>query len=768
MKKWVITILLAVTLLALALATHFWGASAIKFAVDNDKTVDSIKKLLELLLAIGGLVPPVVKWLFSENEKASKAAPAVTESQIVHDLNVAGGDIQIGGVSTTSQGPVSIGGHVAGRDINIYESHASTFHPSLYQLPPPPADFTGRTAELQELRDAIKKGGFHISGLQGQGGVGKTALALKLAEELASTFPDAQIYLDLKGVSENPLTSAEAMSHVLRAFHPEAKLPEKEEEIRALYLSVLHNKRALLLMDNAKDAAQVKPLIPPPGCALLVTSRQHFAMPGLQAKNLETLPPPDAKELLLLIAPRIAGEAEAIAKLCGYLPQALRLAASAIAVRVNLEPQDYARQLADEKKRLELLADDDESVTASITMSYNLLDVETQARWRLLAVFPDTFDPSAAAAIWEMENVPAQETFSRLLQFSMLEWNSAAKRCRLHDLMRDFVRQRWTPSESDTAARRHALYYGAALLAVDDLYLEGGDSINSALGLLDVEWRNIQAGQSWVAAHSEEDRLAAELCDGYAGWGQHAVLLRQHPHEQIRWLEAALASARQLGNRPSEGRHLGGLGVRYHALGDYRRTIEYSEKALGILIEIGDTRGVGAALGNLGAAHESLGHYDRAIEYHEKTLAINRETGDLRGESHTLNNLGVAHKASGDYRRAIEHYQKSLAIAREIADLRSEGISLGNLGNLYSILGEPGSAVECYEQGLTIARDLGDRHSEGSGLWNEAMALDQLGDRRQAIEHAEAAVKIFEELEDPNVARAKKHLEILKSGGPSG
>ncbi|MFZ1009192.1 MAG: hypothetical protein WAN65_20285 [Candidatus Sulfotelmatobacter sp.] len=311
----------------------------------------------------------------------------------------------------------------------------------LFQLPPPPADFTGRTTELAELRAAIEKGGVHISGLQGQGGVGKTALALKLAAELAPNFPDAQIYLDLKGVSEKPLTAAEAMSHVLRTFHPEAKLPEKEEDLRAQYLSVLNNKLVLLLMDNAKDAAQVRSLIPPAGGALLVTSRQHFALPGLQAKNLETLSPPDAKDLLLRIAPRIDGEAEAIAKLCGYLPQALRLAASAIAVRADLEPGGYARQLADEKKRLELLAGDDESITASITLSYNLLDRETQKRWRTLAVFPETFDAHAAAAAWELEGAAARDALSQLLQHSMLEWNDATERYRLHDLMRDFTRQ---------------------------------------------------------------------------------------------------------------------------------------------------------------------------------------------------------------------------------------------------------------------------------------------------------------------------------------
>jgi hypothetical protein len=195
-----------------------------------------------------------------------------------------------------------------------------------FQLPPPPADFTGREAELRDLRAAIENGGVHISGLQGQGGVGKTALALKLAAELAPNFPDAQIYLDLKGVSEKSLTAAEALSHVLRAFHPEAKLPEKEGDLRTLFLHVLHDKRALLLMDNAKDAVQVKSLIPPEGCTLLITSRTRFTLPGLYQKDLNTLPPEDATKLLLEIAPRINREAEAIAKLCGYLALALRLA----------------------------------------------------------------------------------------------------------------------------------------------------------------------------------------------------------------------------------------------------------------------------------------------------------------------------------------------------------------------------------------------------------------------------------------------------------
>jgi tetratricopeptide (TPR) repeat protein len=633
----------------------------------------------------------------------------------------------------------------------------------LFQLPPPPADFTGRTTELAELRAAIEKGGVHISGLQGQGGVGKTALALKLAAELAPNFPDAQIYLDLKGVSENPLTAAEAMSHVLRTFHPEVRLPEKEDELHAQYLSVLYGKRALLLMDDAKDAAQIKRLIPPAGCALLVTSRRHFTLPGLQAKNLDTLPPPDAKDLLLRIAPRIGGEAGALAKLCGYLPQALRLAASAIAARINLDPQEYAKQLADEKKRLGLLASDDESVMASITLSYNLLDAEIQKRWRTLAVFPDTFDSLATAAVWEIEADATQDTLNRLLQFSMLEWDDATRRYRLHELMRDFGRQRSSASESGAAFRSHARYYLTVARRSDELYEKGGDSIMRGLALLDLEWPNIQAGQAWAAAHSSHDGDAAKLASGYPDGGTHILLLRQHPREQTRWRKAALDAARQLNDRAAEGRHLGNLGLAYDSLGDYRRAIEHHEHQLAITREIGDRRGEANALGNLGIAYDATGDYHRAIEYHEQRLAIAHEIGDRRGEGQSLGNLGSAYYRLGNYRRAIEYYEQRLPIARETGDRRGEGSALSGLGIAYYSLGENRRAIEYHEQQLDIARQIGDRRAEGNASWNMSLALDNLGERKKAIEQAESALKIFEEIESPSAAKVKKQLDIWRN-----
>jgi len=638
--------------------------------------------------------------------------------------------------------------------------------PTLFQLPPPPGDFTGRQKELDDLREAIEHGGVHISGLQGQGGVGKTALALKLAAELAPRFPDAQIFLDLKGATEKPLAAAEALAHAVRSFHPEAKLPEGENDLRALFCSVLHGKRTLLLMDNARDANQVHLLIPPDkGSALLVTSRTAFTLPGLKQKKLDTLPPDDAKKLLLAIAPRIGSAADAMAKACGYLALALRLAATAIAERVTLDPADYARQLADESQRLKMLpeAGRDPSMEASIGLSYNLLNAGMQKRWRMLGVFPDSFDVPAAAAIWETGNDAAQGTLSDLVRFSMLDWDEAVHRYRLHDLMRDFARGKMTETERDAAALHHARHYADVLGAADELYLKGGESVLLGLAMFDLEWGNIEAGQAWAAAHAEKNREATQLCSSYPNRGVYVLSLRQHPRDGIRWLELAVAAAHALADRRAEGAHLGNLGGAYFTLGEYRLAIERHEESLAITRGLADRRAEGQSLGNLGTAYSALGEPRRAIEYYEQRLAIAREIGDRLGEGNALGNLGVAYKLLGEYRRAIECYEQALAIDRETGDRRAQGAALGNLGVAYKSLGEYRRAIEYYKQQLEITREIGDRQGAGNAHWNMSVALDKLGERGQAIAHAEAALKIREQIEDPNAAKVRRQLEIWRS-----
>ena len=691
--------------------------------------------------------------------------------------------------------------------VNIQEAPAPIV-PALHQLSAPPRDFTGREAELDDLLRAVETSGVTISGMYGLGGIGKTALALVLAQRLTPRYPDAQFVLDLRGTAPNPLTPAEAMTHVIRGYHPTAKLPESDIELHGLYCSVLNGQRALLLMDNAADRAQVEPLLPPASCLLLVTSRQHFVLPGLYAKNMDVLPVEDAEGLLLKIAPRIDGHAAEMSRLCGYLPLALRVSASALAERVDVAPGDHLRRLGDITQRLKLTG-----VEASLAASFELLPGELQAQWCRLAVFVGEFDRAAAAAVWAVGDEAAADALSELARYSLVDFLPSpvpagdgggvggGGRFRLHDLVRLFADARLGDPDCAAAGHRHAAHYASVLRAAKELYKQGGESITRGLALFDLEWPNIQAGQAWSAAHSasplsetategrtEGGPTAAQLCSDYPDAGLYCLNLRLHPREWIRWLEAALAAARRAKNRQAEGVHLGNLGnayadlgeprraiefyeqrlviargiggrqgegnalgnlgIAYADLGDTRRAIEFYEQALVIDREIGDRRGEGANLGNLGLAYADLGETRRAIEYHEQALAIDREIGDRRGEGAALMNTGNAYYSLGDARNAIKYHEQALVIDREIGDRRGEGAALGKLGNAYADLSEPRRAIEFYEQCLAIHREIGDRRGEGNALGNLGLAYADLGDARRAIEYQEQRLVIVREIGD--------------------
>ena len=480
---------------------------------------------------------------------------------------------------------------------------------------------------------------------------------------------------------------------------------------------MLYGKRALLLMDNAANREQVEPLIPPSGCVLLVTSRRLFTLPGLYARDLDILSPEDARDLLLAVAPKIGEQAGAMAELCGYLPLALRLAASVLAERVGLTPQDYVNRLADTQKRLEL-------VDAPLSLSYDLLSPEMQGLWRELAVFPDTFFALSAAAVWELEQEGAQDKLSELVSYSLVEWNEATNRYRLHDLAHVYADSRLSEAERGVCQQRHAAHYVDVLALVNERYLNGTEELMGGLELFDLELGNIQAGQAWAAANAEEDDAAAALCSDYSG-AADLLGLRQHPRQRIEWLEAALSSARWLKDREAEGAHLSNLGLAYDILGETRS----------------------------------------AIEFYEQSLEIHQETGDRNREGLVLGNLGIAYAALGETRRSIEFYEQSLEIHQETGDRRGEANALGNLGNAYADLGETRRAIEFYDQSLAIKREIGDRRGEGNALWNMALALDELGDREQAIASAEAALEIHEQIEDPDADKVRERLaEWLEEG----
>src|SRR5579863_6515833 len=198
----------------------------------------------------------------------------------------------------------------------------------LHQLPLPPKDFTGRGDEILELASLAQAAGFVGLVLQGMGGIGKTALCLRVAERLKRAYPDAQFFIDLQGTSNSPLAATDAMAHVIHAFYPAVRLPVDASEIAGFYRSVLTRKRSLLILDDAVDATQIEPLLGIANCIVLVTSRRRIVIPGFSIHDVGALSEDEARVLLLAIAPRINGHADSLAALCGFLPLALRLTSS--------------------------------------------------------------------------------------------------------------------------------------------------------------------------------------------------------------------------------------------------------------------------------------------------------------------------------------------------------------------------------------------------------------------------------------------------------
>jgi tetratricopeptide (TPR) repeat protein len=664
------------------------------------------------------------------------------------------GDIHIDG---------SVGGpFVVGNNNVINLTAEQQVFRSLHQLPQPPADFTGREELIAQLLADFEKGkgaaitGQPIHGLVGMGGIGKTALGLVVAHEIKKDYPDAQIFLDLKGTT-TPLSATDVMRHVILSFEPAMDLRSlNEANISAAYQSVLDGKHALLFLDNARSAEQVAPLRPPETCALLVTSRWTFSMPGLRTRRVDLMSAESAQTFLRELCPRIGDQADDLAKACVYLPLVLRIAGSFLQVNDDWSVEKYLTQLNDRKGRLatleqsskdaELTAEPD--LLATFELSYHGLSEEDRNRWRMLSVFPSSFDVSAVGAMWDLEEDGARKLLGSLRRHSLLDYDETSSRYGLHDLLSDYALSQMKNEEEQEARLKHSTHYKDVLRAANQLYSEGGEKILAGLRLFDLEWENIRTGQAWVVDQNRNNPALLELCFNYADAGAYVLELRQHPREQIRWLEAALSAARQIGDRRYEGAALGNLGIAYFNLGEVRKAIEFYEEYLAIAREIGDRRYEGAALANLGNTYSEFGETHKAIEFYEDYLAITREIGDRHGEGTALGNLGVAYYSLGETHKAIELYEGHLAIAREIGDRRGEGRTLGNLGTAHYRLGQVHQAIEFYEQTLIIAREIGDRRGEGTALGGLGNAYDSLGETRKAIEFQEKALIIVREFGD--------------------
>jgi tetratricopeptide (TPR) repeat protein len=580
-------------------------------------------------------------------------------------------------------GDKNMGDITSGRDTIIINEAPPPTIQSLHQLRAPVADFVGREAEIdhliQSLRDAANSSAVAISGARGLGGMGKTQLALAVAQHLKDTFPDAQLLVELRGASSNPLTPEQALQTVIRAFEPLAHLPDNLDALQSTYLSLLEGKRVLILADDAWDARQVEPLLPPPGCALLLTSRRRFPLPGMQTLDLEVLSQEEAEGLLLKIAPRIGSAVPRMAELCGRLPLALRLSAGICAnSTMSIERHLHALEAETRLAYIRDCDDPNKSVEASLQLSYAALDSAAQQVLCQLSVFSSSFDMLAAKEVVQASGAEAEgqgtdagqgtveEMLDLLYSRSLLEWDEQTGRYSLHDLVRVFGSGRLYDEEA--VRLRHAQRYAKVAYAADELYMNGGENVLLGLTLFDVERANIDAGWKWAREQAGSmDKNIDQLLLDYAGATVYVGDLRYDKRrERIPQMEAALGAARRLSDRNAEGMALGNMGIAYRHLGEPRKAIQYYEQVLEIARQIGNRRWEANALGSLGNAYADLGEPSKAIQYYEQNLEIARQIGDRQGEAYASWNLGLLLAKEGDVVRAVELLQITVDYEREI------------------------------------------------------------------------------------------------------
>jgi len=613
--------------------------------------------------------------------------------------------------------------------------------------------FIGREEDLNALREA-KKNGRTSFVLHGTGGVGKTELALKFIEEIKGEF-QAHIRVDMQGLA-NALSPDDAMLEVIRWFEPNVpSLPP--EQIESLYISLLNEHKPLLFFDNARDRNQIEPLNQS-AAFVIVTSRESFKVTGGHSEEIEQMLTKDAIDLLYSIASekRFDGKADELAQLAGCLPMALLPLASILAEDKTIKVAYLIKRYSDRKERLRL-ADPNRknlSVETSFDLSCERLSDELKERWRKLAVFPADFALEVLKALWQDEN--AEKALSDLVRSNLVIFDEESERSRLHDLARDYTREKLSDKELFQAEALHAAYYGWFLARLKAKKIEN-------LASFDQERINVETGFSWLKDKVLLLDAFASICTHYTGYANEILLLRLHRREYIKWIEVGLSASRKIGDRNDEGNHLGNLGYAYDDLGECSKAIEYYEQALTIIRETNNRVGENATLSNLAAVYIHLGENKKAVKYCEEALIIAKEIGDRNGEGMCLGNIGIAYGNLGEPKKVIEYCEQALVIAKEIGDRQFEGMWLGNLGVAYKRLSEVQKSIEHHEAALKIAKEMGDKFNEGNQLGNLGVTYADSGEMEKAIVLWKEAVRILEEIESPYADTYRQNLVKAKA-----
>jgi DNA-binding SARP family transcriptional activator len=660
------------------------------------------------------------------------------------------------------------------------------------ELPGLIAGFTGRTRELQRLSRLLDPTGAAgrpvvISAIDGMGGVGKSALAVQAAHQLADRFPDGQLYVNLHGATpgQPPRTPISALGQLLRSLGVEpAAIPTEAEEAAARWRTLAAaQRRLLILLDNAHDAAQVRLLLPgSPTCAVLVTSRQVLgSLDGAHLVHLDLLPQQQALALLgrLIGQQRVAAEpaaAEEVVRLCGRLPLAVRIAGARLADRPTWPVRELADRLTHASRRLDELAAEGLAVRAAFDVSLQALqhgpdgiDRAAAAAFGLLSL-PDGPDLGVAAAARLLDE-PEQTTralLERLVDAHLLQ-TPRPGRYQFHDLVRLHARQHATHQQPeqgrlDALTRLFGFYAATAwhtlalirprdhrLATADPRWTDGAPQfaeVLTALGWLEAERANLLSAISQAAELAPA--IPAEL-PGQLTRALHGFFSAQSYWEDCaRANQAVLQLAVRTGDRDTQAHALNDLGVAHEFLGRYQQAVTSHQHSLAIRRQLGLRQGQAASLNNLGHVHERLGHYQQAVTCLQESLAINRALGHRRGQAANLGNLGKVYQRLGRHQEAISSLQESLRTFADLGERHGVASIYSDLGSVYERLGRYQQAVTTLQESLATARELGDRLGQADSLNNLGRAYQRLGRHQEAIASQQQSLRLARELNDPH------------------
>ena len=668
------------------------------------------------------------------------------------------------------------------------------------QLPVAARHFAGRAGALTALTAlAAEAGGTDgasramvIAVIEGTAGIGKTALAVHFAHQVAGDFPDGQLYVNLRGFDPAgpPMTPGEAIRIFLDALGVRAaQLPASLDAQTGLYRSLLAGRRMLVLLDNARDAGQVRPLLPAsPGCLVLVTSRSQLtglaAAEGAMPMALDLLTGGEAHELLAvrLGDERLAAEPAAVQELiglCARLPLALAIAAARAASQPALPLAALAAELRDAGGRLDALdvGDTAASVRAVFSWSYQQLDAATARMFQLLGLHPGPgIGVPAAASLAGLPPRRARAVLAGLTRAHLLA-EPAPGRFAFHDLLRAYAAERAQADEGD--AERHA-----AVHRMLDHYLH--TACPAALlihptsrtitlpplqpGVEPQRLADIGQAQAWFEAERQVLMAAATqaLEEGLythawqIAWALGRFLdLLGHWDDWVAAEQIALTATQRLGDRAAQAFAHWQFGYARARLGDHEDARAHLERALSIYTELGDGAGAAEAHISLGVTLEEQGRDADALGHTRQALELFTAAGDRAGQALALNGIGWLDIKLGDYRHALISCGQALELFTELGYSRLEADIWDSLGLAHHHLGDHSESAACYQRALGLYREIGDR-------WAQAETLGHIGDTRLAAGQPdearaawEEALAILDDLRHPGAGQVRAKLAGL-------